>query len=169
MNAFDVDHMGPHRGQLAPPTPRVVRAALMAVLTASSAVASLGICFGVDGVGITVASMNILAHVVVVVEENHSDAGIIGTTAAPHLNTLASNGAPMARSIAATHPGGSATWLYSPGSGSDWPQTNARPTPAPRPISVPNRSAPDTVSPASPRISPALAPTPAPRAGTRPG
>jgi hypothetical protein len=85
MNASDVDHIRPHRGQPAPPTPRVVRAALMAVLTASSEVASLGIRFGGDGVGITAASMPIPAHVVVVVEENHSDAGIIGTTAAPHL------------------------------------------------------------------------------------
>jgi phosphatidylinositol-3-phosphatase len=43
-------------------------------------------------------------HVVVVVMENHSYADIIGASAAPYINTLASQGASFSRSYAITHP-----------------------------------------------------------------
>ncbi len=44
------------------------------------------------------------AHVVVVVEENRSQANIIGNTSAPYINQLAANGAMMAQSFAEVHP-----------------------------------------------------------------
>ena len=44
------------------------------------------------------------AHVVVVVEENHSSRGVLGNTAAPYTNWLAANGALMTQSFAVTHP-----------------------------------------------------------------
>jgi phosphatidylinositol-3-phosphatase len=45
------------------------------------------------------------AHVVVVMEENHSYADIIGNTSnAPYMNTLAGQGALMTKSFAITHP-----------------------------------------------------------------
>jgi hypothetical protein len=43
-------------------------------------------------------------HVVVVVEENHSDQDIIGNPNAPYINSLASNGANMTSFFAETHP-----------------------------------------------------------------
>lgn len=44
------------------------------------------------------------AHVIVVVEENRSQANIIGNKSAPFINALAANGAMMAQSFAETHP-----------------------------------------------------------------
>ena len=44
------------------------------------------------------------SHVVIVVEENHSDVNVIGNEAAPYLNSLATNGALMTQSFAETHP-----------------------------------------------------------------
>jgi hypothetical protein len=44
------------------------------------------------------------AHVVIVVEENRSQAEIIGNKSAPFINALAANGAMMAQSFAETHP-----------------------------------------------------------------
>lgn len=44
------------------------------------------------------------AHVVVVIEENHGYAQIIGSAQAPYINTLASQGALFVYSYAATHP-----------------------------------------------------------------
>ncbi|QLL08497.1 alkaline phosphatase family protein [Mycobacterium vicinigordonae] len=44
------------------------------------------------------------AHVVIVVEENRSQANIIGNQAAPFINALAAGGAMMAQSFAETHP-----------------------------------------------------------------
>ena len=43
-------------------------------------------------------------HVVIVVEENHSDSAVIGNKAAPYMNSLAANGALMTQSFANTHP-----------------------------------------------------------------
>src|SRR5689334_151780 len=43
-------------------------------------------------------------HVVVVVEENHSDQAIIGNSDAPYINSLASTGANMTSFFAETHP-----------------------------------------------------------------
>lgn len=45
-----------------------------------------------------------LAHVVVVMEENHSYSDIIGSSSAPYINSLASQGALFTQSFAVTHP-----------------------------------------------------------------
>jgi len=50
------------------------------------------------------ATLPTFAHVVVVVEENRSQANIVGNKAAPFINALAANGAMMAQSFAVTHP-----------------------------------------------------------------
>ena len=50
------------------------------------------------------AALPTLAHVVIVVEENRSQANIIGNQSAPFINALAANGAMMAQSFAETHP-----------------------------------------------------------------
>lgn len=44
------------------------------------------------------------AHIVIVVEENRSEATIVGTKSAPFLTALAANGANMVQSFAETHP-----------------------------------------------------------------
>lgn len=44
------------------------------------------------------------SHIVIVVEENHSDTSVIGNKAAPFMNQLASYGALMTQSYAETHP-----------------------------------------------------------------
>jgi hypothetical protein len=44
------------------------------------------------------------AHVVIVVEENHSSGGVLGNNAAPYINWLAGNGALMTQSFGVTHP-----------------------------------------------------------------
>jgi phospholipase C len=44
------------------------------------------------------------AHVVVVIEENHSDSQIIGNSSAPYINSLAAQGASFSNSHAVTHP-----------------------------------------------------------------
>jgi acid phosphatase len=54
---------------------------------------------------LTAATVPTPAHVVIVMEENHSYADIIGNTSqAPYMNTLASQGALMTGSYAVTHP-----------------------------------------------------------------
>jgi hypothetical protein len=54
---------------------------------------------------LTASSVPTPAHVVVVMEENHSYSDIIGDTAdAPYMNSLASQGALMTSSFAVTHP-----------------------------------------------------------------
>ncbi len=50
------------------------------------------------------ATLPAYAHVVIVVEENRSQANIIGNKAAPFINALAAGGAMMAQSFAETHP-----------------------------------------------------------------
>jgi len=44
------------------------------------------------------------AHIVVVVEENHSYSEVIGNSNAPYITSLANNGAKMTQSFAVTHP-----------------------------------------------------------------
>ena len=44
------------------------------------------------------------AHIVIVVEENKPDSGIIGSKSAPYINALANGGANMTQSFAETHP-----------------------------------------------------------------
>ena len=50
------------------------------------------------------ATLPTYAHVVIVIEENRSQANIIGNKAAPFINALAGGGAMMAQSFAETHP-----------------------------------------------------------------
>jgi acid phosphatase len=50
------------------------------------------------------ATLPTYAHVVIVIEENRSQANIIGSQAAPFINALAAGGAMMAQSFAETHP-----------------------------------------------------------------
>src|ERR1700712_2426660 len=50
------------------------------------------------------ASLPTYSHVVIVVEENRSQANISGNQAAPFINALAAGGAMMAQSFAETHP-----------------------------------------------------------------
>jgi PKD repeat protein len=51
-----------------------------------------------------VASVPRPDHVVIVVEENHSDADIVGNPDAPYINSLAATGATFTQSFAETHP-----------------------------------------------------------------
>src|SRR6195256_1152166 len=44
------------------------------------------------------------AHVVIVIEENHGYSQIIGSSQAPYINTLATQGALFTKSYALTHP-----------------------------------------------------------------
>jgi acid phosphatase len=72
----------------------VVWLAVVAVLTLVSAPWSRGA--GITArVGLVAAALPTPAHVVVVVEENRSAAGIIGNKSAPYVNSLATNGALM--------------------------------------------------------------------------
>jgi hypothetical protein len=52
----------------------------------------------------TFAQVPTPAHVVIVIEENHGYSQIIGSSAAPYLNTLATQGALFTKSYALTHP-----------------------------------------------------------------
>jgi acid phosphatase len=50
------------------------------------------------------AALPAYAHIVVVIEENHSYSEIIGSSSAPYINSLANSGAKMTQSFAVTHP-----------------------------------------------------------------
>jgi hypothetical protein len=52
----------------------------------------------------TLAQVPAPAHVVVVIEENHGYSEIIGSSQAPYINTLATQGALFTKSYALTHP-----------------------------------------------------------------
>ena len=58
----------------------------------------------VPRVALAAATLPAYAHVVIVIEENRSQANIIGNKAAPWINALAGGGAMMAQSFAETHP-----------------------------------------------------------------
>jgi phosphatidylinositol-3-phosphatase len=81
------------------------RIALLGVLAVSAFIA---IRADVHRVGppvqVAASSVPTPAHVVVVVEENHSAGGIIGNKSAPYINSLANNGALMTQSFAVAHP-----------------------------------------------------------------
>jgi phosphatidylinositol-3-phosphatase len=55
-------------------------------------------------VSLAAAALPTPAHVVIVVEENRSQANIIGNKSAPFINALAAGGAMMAQSFAEAHP-----------------------------------------------------------------
>ncbi len=50
------------------------------------------------------AALPTYAHIVVVIEENHSYSEVIGNANAPYITSLANNGAKMTQSFAVTHP-----------------------------------------------------------------
>jgi acid phosphatase len=50
------------------------------------------------------AALPTFAHIVVVIEENHSYSEVIGNSNAPYITSLANNGAKMTQSFAVTHP-----------------------------------------------------------------
>jgi acid phosphatase len=55
-------------------------------------------------VELTAAAVPTPAHVVIVVEENRSQANVIGNNSAPYINQLAGGGAMMSQSFAEVHP-----------------------------------------------------------------
>lgn len=55
-------------------------------------------------IGLAAAVIPQPAHIVIVVEENRSENGIIGNKSAPFITSLAANGANMTQSYAETHP-----------------------------------------------------------------
>jgi acid phosphatase len=77
--------------------------AVLGVL-AVSAFAALSTDIHVAAPADVVAAIPAPAHVVIVVEENHSNAAVIGNKSAPYMNALAANGALMTQSYAETHP-----------------------------------------------------------------
>jgi hypothetical protein len=84
------------------------RIALSTVVTASvAAVAAVAVTThgSAPAVRVDASSVPVPAHVVVVMEENHSYSDIIGNTSqAPYFNTLAGQGALLTSSHAVTHP-----------------------------------------------------------------
>jgi hypothetical protein len=77
---------------------------LVGVLAVFAAVTSLPAHLTAARVNFAAAAIPTPAHVVIVVEENRSQANIIGNKSAPFLNSLAANGAMMTQSFAETHP-----------------------------------------------------------------
>jgi acid phosphatase len=70
----------------------------------SLAAAVTAMVLGVHAPQATAQSIPTPAHVVVVVEENHSSAAVIGNKSAPFMNQLAANGAVMTQAYAEAHP-----------------------------------------------------------------
>jgi acid phosphatase len=84
---------------------RLVWPVAVAVAAAVTAGVTLYPHGGVGAVQATASSVPTPAHVVIVMEENHSYSDIIGnTSSAPYLNSLASQGALLTSSYAVTHP-----------------------------------------------------------------
>jgi phosphatidylinositol-3-phosphatase len=67
-------------------------------------VAAVAVAFCVPVPAFAAQSIPTPAHIVIVVEENHSSANVIGNKSAPFMNQLAANGALMTQSYAETHP-----------------------------------------------------------------
>jgi phosphatidylinositol-3-phosphatase len=66
-------------------------------------VGALAMCAPVP-VAVAAPSLPAPAHIVIVVEENHSSSGVVGNKSAPYMNWLAANGTLMTQSFAETHP-----------------------------------------------------------------
>jgi hypothetical protein len=66
--------------------------------------ALIGIAIGLIDSPAVATAPPLYDHVVVVVMENHSFSEIIGSTAAPYINSLAAQGASFTQSFATTHP-----------------------------------------------------------------
>ncbi|MCA2243508.1 acid phosphatase [Mycobacterium sp. WUMAC-067] len=76
------------------------------LLLTLGAVASVGLAASplTPRIGLAAAAIPQPAHIVIVVEENRSENGIIGNKSAPFITSLAANGANMTQSYAETHP-----------------------------------------------------------------
>jgi Phosphoesterase family/Putative Ig domain len=85
------------------PVPRSVWSVATVAVTAA-AVAVIVLPRASTPVTTTAATLPLPAHVVVVMEENHSYADIIGNASAPYMNSLAAQGALMTGSYGVTHP-----------------------------------------------------------------
>jgi phosphatidylinositol-3-phosphatase len=85
---------------------RGVRNHLTRAFRATAIVAAVAASLSAPGdqVRLQAATLPTYAHVVIVIEENRSQANIIGNQAAPFINALAAGGAMMAQSFAETHP-----------------------------------------------------------------
>ncbi|MFC1413948.1 alkaline phosphatase family protein [Streptacidiphilus sp. N1-12] len=83
---------------------------LWSLATATAVAAGFGIVSAVQPQATPVAAKNVAstvptpAHVVVVMEENHSYSDIIGNSGAPYFNSLAGQGALLTSSYGVTHP-----------------------------------------------------------------
>jgi phosphatidylinositol-3-phosphatase len=79
--------------------------AAVAALTVGGLTAANAHTTQAPAVHLSAATIPVFDHVVIVMEENHSYAEIIGNTSnAPYFNTLAGQGALMTKSFAVTHP-----------------------------------------------------------------
>lgn len=76
----------------------------MVALVATVALTGLGAGPLTPRIALVAAALPQPAHIVVVVEENRSEANIIGNKSAPFITALAANGANMVQSFAETHP-----------------------------------------------------------------
>lgn len=76
------------------------------LLLALGAVALVGLAANplTPRIGLAAAAIPQPAHIVIVVEENRSENGIIGNKSAPFITSLAAHGANMTQSYAETHP-----------------------------------------------------------------
>lgn len=70
----------------------------------ASAAAILGVLAVCTPVANAAPSLPTPGHIVIVVEENHSNSGVIGNKSAPYMNWLAANGTLMTQSFAVAHP-----------------------------------------------------------------
>ncbi len=89
-------------------TPRIPTSCyslLASVILLSFAIAATPVCRAqIDSQADLSATLPLPTHIVIVVEENHGYSQIIGSSQAPYINTLASEGASFTNSHAITHP-----------------------------------------------------------------
>ena len=85
--------------------PTFCRSLLASVILLSFAIAAVPVCRAqTDPQAETLSILPLPGHIVVVVEENHGYSQIIGSSQAPYINTLATEGALFTNSHALTHP-----------------------------------------------------------------
>jgi phosphatidylinositol-3-phosphatase len=85
----------------------VLRRARIALLGALGLSALVAVRAGVHPAGpieSVASAIPTPAHIIVVIEENHSNSAVIGNKSAPYMTWLANNGAQMTQSFAITHP-----------------------------------------------------------------
>src|SRR5437588_409899 len=86
-------------------TPTFCGALLAGIILLSLAIAGTPVCRAqIDSEPDSASTLPLPTHIVVVVEENHGYSQIIGSSQAPYINTLATQGALFTNSFAITHP-----------------------------------------------------------------